>query len=118
MLFVEEGTSNRAVALDSVTFLRSPFRILTENNFSADHHTRLILLTSNLGLTQPDPSVLTVQAAGFNLPVENVGSLSGTGMEGSFIIVRLPDGLPSGDLPMAFTLRGVMSNTTILGISP
>jgi hypothetical protein len=108
---------NQALALDSVTFVRGPFRVIDDHNLSADHRTRVILFTSPLGLTQPDP-LLTVQAAGFNLPVESVGSLSGTGMEGSFIIVRLPDGLPSGGLPMAFTLRGVMSNTTVLSISP
>ena len=47
---------NRAVALDSMTFVRGPFRILDDHNLSADHHTRAIIFTSNLGLTQPNPA--------------------------------------------------------------
>ena len=118
-IFIEEGTVNRAVALDSVTFARGPFKILTDHNFSADHHTRVILFTSKLALTQPNPSVLTVQAAGFNLPVENVGPLLGiSGLDASYIVVRIPDGLPVGDLLLTFTLGGNVSNIAILSISP
>ena len=111
---------NRAVALDSVTFVKGPFRILTDHNFSSDRHTRVILFTSNLGLTQPDPSALTVQAAGFNLLVENVGLVTGVpGLDASYIVVRLPDGLPAGDLPLLITLRGVSStNSPTISISP
>jgi len=119
ILFMEEGASNRAVVLDSVTFVRDPLPLSTDHNFSADHRTRVVLLTSNLGLNQPDPSVLTVQAAGFNLTVEGVGPFPGVnGLDGSYIVVRLPEGLPTGDLPMAITLRGMTSNTAILRISP
>jgi hypothetical protein len=119
IIFIEQGTTNRAVTLDSVTFVRAPLPLNTDHNFSTDHRTRVVLLTSSLGLTQPDPSVLTVQAAGFNLTVEGVGPFTGvTGLDGSYIVVRLPEGLPTGDLPMAITLRGLTSNTAILSISP
>ena len=118
-IFVEEGT-NKAAALDSVTQVRGPFSILNPHNFSADGHTRVMLFTSNLRLTQPDASVLSVQANGILLTVENVGTVSGVqGLDASYIIVRLPDGLPSGSLPLTVTLRGVpSSNTPTLEISP
>jgi hypothetical protein len=117
-IFTEGGTT-RAIALDSVTFVGGPFRILTDHNFSEDHHTRVILFTSNLGLTQPNPSVLTVQAAGINLAVENVGPVTGVnGLDVSYIVVRLADGLPSGDLPLTITLNGNISNLAVLTISP
>lgn len=107
------------MALDSVTHVRGPFSITTNVNFSADQHTRVILFTSPLGLTQPDPSRLSVQAAGIQLLVESVGPLSGvTGLNGSYIIVRLPDGLPAGELPLFVTLNGLTSNGAILSISP
>ena len=118
-IIIEQGTVDRAVALDSVTFVRGPFPILTDHNFSADHHTRLIIFTSDLGLTQPNPSVLTVQASGFDLTVENVGPITGVvALDASYIVVRLPDGLPSGDLPMTVTLNGSTSNIAMLSISP
>jgi hypothetical protein len=120
VILVEDGTANRAVAVDSVNFVRGPFRVISNHNFSADRHTRVILFTSNLGLNQPDPSILTVQAAGFSLLVENVGPVSGlVGLDASYIVVRLPDGLPTGDLPVTVTLRSAAStNSPTLGISP
>jgi uncharacterized repeat protein (TIGR01451 family) len=119
LVFLEAGTVNQALALDSVTFVRGPFHVLTDYNFSADHHTRLILFTTNVGLTQPDASILRVQAAGFDLPVEGVGPLVVTGLDCSYIVVRLPDGLPSGDLHLTITVRGATSgNAPTIAISP
>jgi len=117
-IFTEQDTTNRAAALDSVTWLRGPFRILSNNNFSSDHHTRVILFTSDLGLAQPDPSQLTVRAGGVILTVENVGPVMGVnGLNASYIVVRLPDALPTGDLPLTVTLRGVASvNSPTLSI--
>ena len=119
-IFTEQGATNRAAALDSVTMVRGPFRILTDQNFSADHHTRVILFTSDLGMTQPDSTQLIVRAGGMTLTVENVGPVVGVnGMSASYIIVRLPDGLPTGDLPLVITLRGFTSvNSPTLSIAP
>ena len=118
-IFVEEGTS-KAAAVESVTRLRGPFSILNTHNFSADDHTRVMLFTSNLGLSQPDSAILSVRANGILLTVENVGTVSGVqGLGASYIIVRLPDGLPPGNLPLTVTLHGVVStNTPTLEISP
>ncbi len=119
-IFTEQGATNRAVALDSVTMVRGPFRVLTDHNFSADHHTRVILFTSDLGMTQPDSTQLIVRAGGVMLAVENVGPVVGvSGMSASYIIVRLPDSLPAGDLPLVITLRGFTSvNSPTLSIAP
>ena len=119
-IFTEQGSTNRVAALDSVTMVRGPFRVLTNHNFSADHHTRVILFTSDLGMTQPDATQLIVRAGGVMLAVENVGPVVGvSGMTASYIIVRLPDGLPAGDLPLVITLRGVTSvNSPTLSIAP
>lgn len=119
-IFTEEEATNRAIALDSVTMIRGPFRILTDHNFSGDHHTRVILFTSDLGMTQPDSTQLIVQAGGMPLTVENVGPVSGvSGMSASYIIVRLPDLLPPGDLPLIITLRGHTSvNSPTISIAP
>ena len=120
VIYLEEGTNN-AVALDSVTFVRGPFRVFNQNNLSTDQRTRIILFTSNLGLTQSDlsdPAVLVVEVPGANLPVENVGALAVTGLSGSYIVVRLPDNLPTGALELRVKLRGVASDPRTLNISP
>ena len=120
VIYVEEGTNN-AVALDSVTFQRGPFRLLNLNNFSADQRTRIIILTSSLGLTQSDlsdPSVLVVEVAGVNLPVESVGALSIPGLGSSYVVVRLPDNVPTGVQQLRIKLRGVASDARLINISP
>jgi hypothetical protein len=115
-----EENANVAVALDSVTYLRGPFPVISFLNFSPDHHTRVILFTSSVGLTQPDPAKLTVTAGGTSLLVENVGPVTGVaGLDASYIVVRLPDGLPAGNLPLTVTLRGVNStNAPMITIAP
>lgn len=120
VIFIEQGTGNRAAALDSILWLKGPFKVLNFFNFTADNHTRVMIFTSDLGMTQPDPSQLTVRAGGVTLAVESVGPFTGvTGMNASLIVVRLPDGLPVGDLPLVVTLRGQPSgNSPTLSISP
>lgn len=121
VVYTETGTGD-AAAINSVTFVRGPFRILDPNNFSLDGHTRVMLFTSNLALNSPPvppASTLSVKANGIELPVEKVGPLTGvSGLTGSYIIVRLPDGLPSGNLSLTITLRGLTSSATILRIGP
>ena len=117
---ISTEVGSKVVAVNSVTFLRGPFQILDAHNFSTDGHTRIILFTTNLGLNSPPApptSILSVQANSVNLPVESVGMVTGvTGMGGSYIVVRLPDGLPTGNLSLTVTLRGVTSAAAILPI--
>ena len=39
-------------------------------------------------------------------------------MNGSYIVVRLPNGLPTGNLSLTVTLRGLTSGVAILRIVP
>ena len=120
VIYMEQDTNN-AAAINSVTFVRAPFPILDSHNFSVDGHTRVTLMTSSLGLASPpslQKSILSVQANGVDLPVESVGPLTGVpGLSGSYIIVRLPDGLPPGNLSLTVTLRGLTSGPAILRIA-
>lgn len=120
VIYAEEGTNN-ALAVDSVTFVRGPFRLSNPNNFSGDQRTRIVLLTSNLGLRQSDlsdPTVLGVDVAGVSLPVENVGIVSIPGLITSYIVVRLPDNVPTGPQEITIKLRGVTSDARMITISP
>ena len=122
LIYAEDGTNN-AAALDSVTLFRGPFRLTNPNYnfFSVDQRTRVVLFTSNLRLTQSDlsdPTVLVVEASGVNLPVEKVGQLFVPGLSNSYIIVRLPENLPSGQLQLRIRLRGITSDAVTLNISP
>jgi hypothetical protein len=122
-VFTETSTNN-AVAINSVTFLRGPFQILDSHNFSTDGHTRIILFTTDLGLPQgPNQPAyqlaVTVQGFGSPLDIEGVGPITGVpGLTGTYIVMRLPDGLPTGALQMTLLFHGVGGNTTTLNIAP
>jgi hypothetical protein len=117
-----EGNSNRAIALDSVTFVRDPFPITTFFNFSSDHRTRLMLFATGLELMPGENiSVVTAQAEDsahtiYPLIVEYVGKVPDFDWL-THVIVRLPDGLAGpGDVLVSVSLRGAASNKVIVGI--
>jgi hypothetical protein len=119
-ILATEQSSQRAIALDAVTFIRDPFRLDNPNYFGLDHRTRISLFTLNLIIT---PSmVVTAQAVDsqqtvHQLQVESIASLpNAIGL--AQIIVKLPDGIPAGDLRLTVTARGRLSNTVLAGIIP
>ena len=107
--------NNRAIAIDSVTFVRDPFSVVGSHNFSLDQRTRVMIFTSNLGLTQPTAD-LSVKAGSIPLTVESVGTLAGVPSM-SYIIVKL-DPMLVGDVQLTVTFHGVASNAGLISISP
>ena len=97
VMLTEEG-SNHAVALDSVLWTQDPFKVTSNNNFSLDHHTRVMLLVANVDLLPGDnTSLVTAEArdaqGGPSYPliveaVEKVPSFEWI----TQVVVRLPDG--------------------------
>lgn len=134
VVFTEEGNVTFAVAVDSVTFARGPFRLTNDLNFSSDRLTRVILFTSALGLTDADlatPNLLSVHINGYAspLPIEHVGPFSFPfspgfpAVNGSYIIVRLPADLPNpspgpNNLTLTVKMGSASSNATLLSIKP
>jgi subtilisin family serine protease len=107
--------NNHVIAIDSVTFVRDPFSVTGLHNFSSDQRTRVMIFTSNLGMTQPTAE-LSVTAGGIPLTVEGVGTLAGV-PNVSYVIVKLDQTL-TGNVQLSVTFRGVTSNTGVLNISP
>ena len=120
-LLTEEGTG-RAVALDSVTWVREPFPVVTTNNFSLDSRTRLVLLATHVNLTPAeDTSIITAQAEDsqnrvFPLKVEFVGKAPRFDWL-TQVIVKLPDELMNvGEVRVSIAVRGVSSNKVPLSV--
>ncbi len=114
-VLMTEENSDSGVALDSVTFVRDPFPLLDNFNFSADKRTRLILLAMNMELVAGETlSAVTVRAedAAMNvypLTVEFFRKVPG--FDFTQIVARLPDNTPSGQtLFVSATLRGKTTN--------
>ncbi|HET6890677.1 MAG TPA: metallophosphoesterase [Pyrinomonadaceae bacterium] len=122
-LLTETGTG-RAVALDSVTWLREPFPVVTSHNFSLDARTRLVLFATHVNLTPGEnTSVVTAQAEDsqnriFPLAVEFVGKVPRFEWL-TQVIVKLPDELATvEEVRVSINVRGVSSNKAPLRVGP
>ncbi|MCM3870015.1 MAG: hypothetical protein ND895_04890, partial [Pyrinomonadaceae bacterium] len=115
-----EGTPQRAVAADSVTFLRGPFS-MTTNHFSPDGRTRSALFAGNLNIQSGD--VLEAQAENSlqqsrPLNIEFVGKVPGYNWL-TQVVVTFPDSVPSpGDYLVSIKLNGTPSNKALVTIGP
>jgi glucose/arabinose dehydrogenase len=98
---VTEENSNIAIALDSVTLFRDPFRLTNPFNLSSDNRTRVMLFATNLTLgPAEDASSVTARAEDaqlnvYPLTVEYAGSLPGLSQITEVVVV-LPSNLPEG----------------------
>jgi uncharacterized protein (TIGR03437 family) len=117
-----EANTNRAIALDSVIFMRDPFPLTTLLNFSSDQRTRIMLFAAGLELMPGENiSVVTAQAEDsahrvYPLTVEYVGRVPNFDWL-TQVNVRLPEGLAgAGDVLVSVSIRGAASNKVIVGI--
>jgi len=125
-VLIRQLNSPLAVALDSVTMMRSPFPFESRNNLSTDKRTRLMLFATNVDLMGAEgTSVITAEAeyygVVFPLTVEFVGKVPN--VDGlTQINVKLPNNLSTGKLGEIFyiwvsiRLRGLESNKGLLVI--
>jgi len=121
-VLLTSGNSDRAISLHSSLFTAEPFSLLTPNNFSVDQRTRIDLFAMNVQLLQGETvsaiSVSGVDTRNINyvLPVEALTVVSGFDWLSS-VVVRLPeDPTLKGDIAITLTLRGLKSNTVLVGI--
>jgi hypothetical protein len=119
-LLTEEGTG-RAIVLDSVTWLREPFPVVTTHNFSLDARTRIVLFATHVNLTPGEN--ISAQAEDsqnrvFPLTVEFVGKVPRFDWL-TQVIVKLPDELAiAGEVRVSINVRGISSNKVPLSIGP
>jgi beta-glucanase (GH16 family) len=123
VLFTEEG-ANRALALDSVTFMRDPFSVTGRYNFSSDQRTRLMLLSANLDLQPGDgPAIVAAQADDgsghlYPLTVEWIGRLPDFDWI-TVVIAKLPEELANANQALvSLTAHNQSSNTVLVSLSP
>lgn len=112
-----EEITRRAIALDSVTWVRDPFPLVSTNNLSADGRTRIILFALNV---HPS-STVTAQAEDsqhktYPMPIEFIGRVPNFDWL-TQINVRLPDELrTAGDVWASINVQGTVSNKVIVAI--
>jgi len=122
-VLLTEHNSNRAIAFNAATFVQEPFALFTEQNFSSDKRTRVILFIAQLGsstssavssntLVQAENSVLGT----VSLPVEHIARVPNFDWLTQIKVV-LPDNLAHpGDVWVRVVLNGEPSNQALIGI--
>ena len=115
-LLLTEVNSTKAIVLESMTFVRDPFSLLTRHPLSPDRRTRLSIVARNIEMPAGENiTPLTVQAENeqhqlIDLPVEFVGKIPGATWL-TQITVRLPDQLNTvGEVQLRISFRGRLSN--------
>jgi hypothetical protein len=119
------GDLTQAAALDSVTFVASPFPLNNDHNFSSDHRTRILLFVVNfeLGPKEDFHNVVNVtvknqQGTVFILPVDNVNKVPGFDWL-TCIVARLDEQIVDvGTLNVNVTLRGVATDPLTIVTRP
>jgi hypothetical protein len=118
-----EDNSERAVALDSVTWLRL-FPLVTPHNFSPERRARIVLFLSGVDWSsnQTAPSVIAQAEDAAHTPypltVEYIGKVPGFDWL-TQVIVRPSDELKDGgDVWVTLTVRGQVSNKALVSLKP
>ncbi len=115
-VLISHEDSTRAIAFDSVTRQREPFRLTPPIKLASDNRTRIMLFAMNLNLQAGETAAaVTAEALDaahhiYQLPVEYVGDVPDQPWAKS-IVVRLADGMDDlGDVLVRITYRGAASN--------
>jgi hypothetical protein len=123
-VLLTDQSTGRAAALHSVTLMREPFPVVSQQNFfSSDQRTRVTLFAYNLELKAGEGlSAITAQAEDsqhriYTLPVEAISEVPNFSWI-TQVTVRLPDELQGiGEVWVRISLRGVASNTGLVQIN-
>jgi pimeloyl-ACP methyl ester carboxylesterase len=116
-------SSQTSAALDSVLFVRDPFKVVDPANLlntNVDRNTRLVIFVTNLQLGAGDPSSSVVvnlvdsNGIGYDIPAEDVRPVANVPF--SQVIFRLPSNLPSGVAMVRIRTQDRLSNAGTISI--
>jgi len=124
LVLLTEESSERAIAVESVTFVRDPFPLRPEHHLSSDGRTRIILFGTNIeSMPGENLSALTAQIEDaqhnlYPLEVEFVGKVPNFGAL-TQVVVKLPQQVTNaGDVRARISLGSTVSNSVIISIKP
>jgi hypothetical protein len=123
-ILLTRENSQRAVALDSVTWTSEPFAVTTDRNFSVDQRTRLSLFAVNVELGAGETSsVIQAEAEDpngqtFPLTIEFFGSVPNFAWLKQ-VVVKLPNEVAnSSEIRISLKVRGTAGNKVIVKLKP
>jgi Calx-beta domain len=124
LILLTEANVQRAVALDSVLFVRDSLPIANTLNFSSDHLTRVSLFAIGVKLSQGEnASAITATAEDSQgtirpLECEFVGRVPTYDWLYQVVLKLNSQITTTGDVKIKITLHGATSNTVLVGVRP
>ncbi len=129
LILDESGPAvDQVTALDSVLFLRDPFRIVNPLNWANiteyDRNTRVIVFAQNAALAPGEqPSSVLLFLTDHNnqmigAPAEQITNVTVSGLNLQQIVFRLPNGLAPGTCTIKLVAHSQISNSATLRIAP
>jgi hypothetical protein len=115
--------SQQAAAVESVSFLRDPFKVIDDGNFFTppnDRNTRVMLFALNLSLDPSEPpSTVTVHlldanSLSFDIAAEDVRQIPN--LPFTQVVFRLPDNLLAGRCTVNIQVHNQISNSATFRI--
>ncbi|HVF51074.1 MAG TPA: hypothetical protein VNA19_13350 [Pyrinomonadaceae bacterium] len=116
-----EANTQRAVAVNTVTFVRDPFPVTSPHNLSADERTRITIFARNANFQPGD--LFTAQAEDaqqriYPLTIEYVGKVPNQDWLTQIVLLLPAELRDAGDVRLSITLRGTPSNKALITIKP
>lgn len=125
LILDESGPAvDQAAALDTVFFVRDPFRVFNPANVLNNSNTSVSVFAENLTLAFFElPSTVEVHLTDSNnqnflVSAEQIGTVSVSGLNLTQVVFRLPNGLATGTCVIKLVVHNKVSNSATLRIAP
>jgi Calx-beta domain-containing protein len=121
LLLLNQTSSTRGVALDSVTYVAETIPIITERNFSADQRARLIVFAIGTKLANGETAAAVTATAQDStgtvrpLTVEDVRKVPGFPWL-TQVVLKLTDQIVPGDVKVKISMHNQTSNTILVAL--
>jgi hypothetical protein len=116
-VLLTDGSTNRALALQSPFETREPFAVTSESNPTTDKRTRVMLFAANVSTTSSlSVAAVSTQGVTYQLPIEFVGKVPGMDTITSLIVILPQDTSLHGDLFVTLTAAGSQTNSVVFAI--
>ena len=121
LILLNQTGSQRAVAIDSVTYIKETLPIINERNFSSDKRTRLAVFAIGLKLAAGETASAVTATAEDSVGTVTPLTVEFVGKVPNFpwltqVVVRLTDQIVPGDAKIRISLHGETSNAGLVNL--
>ena len=124
LLLLNQTSSSRGLAVDSIWHLPESFPIVTNQALYTDNRTRIVVFAIGLKLAQGETASAVTATAEDSvggvrpLTVEFVGPVPNNNLWLTQVVLKVNDQMPAGDQKIRISLHGQTSNAVLVAVTP